>query len=182
MALSYRSIVYDDRRFTAANRGRSGNPGDGYAPGRGRRAPLRGGRAHHLAPWQDPVPRVGCAWRARKLQGWPPPPLQPSEPPALHQHAARRLGRDLKTSVVERIGVADVLQAAGRAQPDRRGFIHCPNPLHLDVHPSARVQSSGRGVRCHSCGWRGGLLDVAVALGLAPDRASAARRLEGRRR
>ena len=87
-----------------------------------------------------------------------------------------------RASVVERVTVEDILRLRGLPRPDRDGFIRCPNPLHLDTHPSARVQSSGSGVRCHACGWRGGLLDVAVALGLAPDRASAARKLEGLRR
>ncbi|MHB1549590.1 MAG: hypothetical protein ACYCX6_00115 [Vulcanimicrobiaceae bacterium] len=87
-----------------------------------------------------------------------------------------------RASVVERMTVEDILRLRGLPQPNRGGFIHCSNPLHRDVHPSARVQSSGRGVRRHGCGWRGGLLDVAVALGLAPDRASATRKLEGRRR
>lgn len=83
-----------------------------------------------------------------------------------------------KDSIVDRIEVVDVLRAAGRPEPNRRGLMRCPSPTHVDNHASARVQPSGRGVRCHACGWRGGVLDVAVALGIGYDRASAARELE----
>jgi len=84
------------------------------------------------------------------------------------------------TPIVDRLTVADVLRLVGQDQPDRRGLIRCPSPHHRDDHPSARVQPSGRGVRCHACGWRGGVLDVAVAVGLGRDRKSAARALEAR--
>lgn len=84
----------------------------------------------------------------------------------------------MRASVVDRVGIADVLRLAGKAAPNARGFFCCPS--HDDQHPSARVQPSGRGARCHACGWRGGILDVAVAVGIGVDRASAARELERR--
>jgi len=85
-------------------------------------------------------------------------------------------------SVLDQLGITDVLRVAGRPEPDRRGMIRCPSPAHRDEHPSARVQPSGRGVRCHACGWRGGVLDVAIALGIGHDRQSTARILGDRLR
>lgn len=84
----------------------------------------------------------------------------------------------MKKSVVDTLTIGDLLRLAGRPQPDRRGLIACPSPQHWDQHPSAHVQPSGRGVRCFGCGWHGGILDVAIALGLGRDRAGAARALE----
>jgi len=86
--------------------------------------------------------------------------------------------RERNRSIVERATISDVLRLAGRPQPDRRGRICCP--VHDDDHPSLKVQPSGRGVRCHACGWRGGVLDFAVALGLGRDRAGAALEVERR--
>jgi DNA primase len=70
--------------------------------------------------------------------------------------------------------VVDVLQLA-HAEPPRsvRDPIRCPLPDHFDASPSFSIQASGRGFRCHGCGARGGVLDLAAALGLARDRAAA---------
>ncbi|MGH7746029.1 MAG: CHC2 zinc finger domain-containing protein [Candidatus Dormibacteria bacterium] len=80
-------------------------------------------------------------------------------------------------SVVSRVTVADVLRLVGVVVPaDPRRLVQCP--LHDDRTPSMRVFP--RGYVCYGCSQRGGLLDLVVALGLADDRASAARYLEER--
>lgn len=70
--------------------------------------------------------------------------------------------------------VFDVLQLAS-VEPPRsvRDAIRCPLPDHFDASPSFVIQASGRGFKCHGCGARGGVLDLAAALGLAGDRAAA---------
>jgi len=80
------------------------------------------------------------------------------------------------TSVVGHATIADVLRLAGQSTPNARGYFSCP--VHDDRHPSARVQASGRGWRCHACGAKGGVLDLVVALGRARDRAHAAQWIE----
>jgi DNA primase len=70
--------------------------------------------------------------------------------------------------------VFDVLQLASVEPPrSARDAIRCPLPDHFDGTPSFSIQASGRGFRCHGCGARGGVLDLAAALGLAGDRAAA---------
>ena len=81
-----------------------------------------------------------------------------------------------RESIVERVTVADVLRLAGLPAPTARGVMRCPS--HDDEHPSARVQPSGRGWRCHACGAHGGVLDLVVALGRAHDRRHAAKWIE----
>jgi hypothetical protein len=82
------------------------------------------------------------------------------------------LGRAMTAtlSVVDRVTIADVLRLGGFEQPDRHGFLICP--LHAERSGSFHVLGDGTGYRCF------GLLDLAVALGIAADRASAARWLE----
>lgn len=83
-------------------------------------------------------------------------------------------------SVLDRVAIADVLRLAG-VVTERRGrrmwfscSVHRP-----DRHPSAVIVGDREsGWRCHACGAHGGILHLAVALGLAPDRASAARLLD----
>lgn len=77
-------------------------------------------------------------------------------------------------SVVERANIADVLRLGGFEQPNRHGFLRCP--LHADDSPSFHLV--GRGYKCFGCGAKGGVLDLVIALGIACDRASAARWLE----
>jgi hypothetical protein len=79
-------------------------------------------------------------------------------------------------SVVDRVTIADVLRLGGFEQPDRHGFLICP--LHAERSGSFHVLGDGTGYRCFGCGAKGGVLDLAVALGIAADRASAARWLE----
>lgn len=85
----------------------------------------------------------------------------------------------MSVSVVDRLGVADVLLAAGREAPNPRGWFICPS--HADARPSAHVVG-GRGWRCFGCGAKGGVLDLAVALRIGRDRREAAAALERRRR
>jgi hypothetical protein len=80
-------------------------------------------------------------------------------------------------SVVGRVRIDDILRLAC-AQKNSRGFFLCP--IHSDTHPSGHVDSSGTWWRCFACGAKGGILDLAIALGLANDRASAAAYLERR--
>lgn len=80
-------------------------------------------------------------------------------------------------SVVDRVSVADVLRSAGFEEPNRRGFVSCP--LHAERSASFHVVGDGRGWRCFGCGAKGGVLDLCIALGIAADRATAARWLEG---
>ena len=82
-------------------------------------------------------------------------------------------------SVVERITTADVLRLA-KVQTVVRGgraWFRCGS--HADDNPSAVVVGAS-GWKCHACGAKGGILDLVVALGLAPNRAAAARLLEER--
>lgn len=79
-------------------------------------------------------------------------------------------------SVVECVTVSDVLFRAGFEAPNQRGFLPCP--LHSERSPSFHIVGDGRGWRCFGCGRKGGVLDLCVALGIAADRASAARWLE----
>lgn len=86
----------------------------------------------------------------------------------------------MNSSVIATATIDDVARAAGWPQPDRRGWFRCP--LHDDTRPSAHVvpASKGRGWRCFGCGAKGGVLDLAVAIGIGCDRASAARELQRR--
>ena len=81
-------------------------------------------------------------------------------------------------SIVEHISIADVLRIAGVAFKQRGPFARFLCPCHDDTRPSAF--GGQYGWRCFACGARGGLLDLAVALGLAPNRAGAARYLEAK--
>ena len=81
------------------------------------------------------------------------------------------------TSIVDRVTVHDVLNSAGYEPPNRNGFVSCP--LHAERSASFHVVGDGSGWRCFGCGARGGVLDLVVALGVARDRAGAARWLEG---
>ena len=83
----------------------------------------------------------------------------------------------MTATIVDRVTVGDVLRLGGFEQPNRHGFLLCP--LHAERSPSFHVVGDGKGYRCHGCGARGGILDLAVALGIAHDRAAAARWLEG---
>jgi hypothetical protein len=71
-----------------------------------------------------------------------------------------------------------VLRIARRPAADKSGMFRCPAPAHDDSRPSARVQPSRKGWVCHACGARGGVLDLAVMLGVGSDRAAAACALE----
>lgn len=82
-----------------------------------------------------------------------------------------------QTSVVDRSTIADVLRLAGVATVQRGERVWFRCAVHDDTHPSA-VVVGGRGRRCHVCGAKGGILDLAVAFGLATNRAKAARLLE----
>lgn len=79
-------------------------------------------------------------------------------------------------SVIERATVVDVLRLGGFGEPDRHGFLVCP--LHSERSGSFHVIGNGKGFRCFGCGAKGGVLDLAVALGVVADRAAAARWLE----
>ena|GEM_PF-2017774 len=96
--------------------------------------------------------------------------------------ASRRLSRKARMSgsIVDRIDIPTVLRIAGRAVPNERGWFRCPR--HPDANPSAHVvpSSNGRAWCCFGCDARGGILDLAVAIGIAADRAGAARTLESR--
>lgn len=80
----------------------------------------------------------------------------------------------MAASVVNRVSIDDVLRLGGFERPNRHGFLRCP--LHAEDTASFHVV--GRGFRCFGCGARGGTLDLAIALGIARDRAAAARWLE----
>jgi hypothetical protein len=87
-------------------------------------------------------------------------------------HSTRR---GTTTPIAERVTADEVARLAGRT-PNRGGYILCP--IHADNSPSLHLLE--RGYFCFGCGAKGGLLDLAVALGAARDRASAARWLEER--
>jgi hypothetical protein len=82
------------------------------------------------------------------------------------------------SSIVERTTARDVLRLAGFAEPNRSGMMRCP----VHAERSASFHLLDKGFCCFGCGARGGLLDLVVVLGLARDRASAARWLEERSR
>ena len=72
--------------------------------------------------------------------------------------------------------IADVLRLAHIEPPsNERKPIICP--LHAERTPSFRVQQSGRGYRCHGCNAHGGIIELAVALGLGKDKGTAVDRL-----
>lgn len=79
-------------------------------------------------------------------------------------------------SIIDRVAITDVLRHGGFEQPDRHGFLSCP--LHAERSASFHIVGEGRGFRCFGCGAKGGVLDLVVALGIAADRAAAARWLE----
>jgi DNA primase len=83
----------------------------------------------------------------------------------------------MKPSILSRVCVLDVLQNANVPTEPRAGRVWFCCPVHADRHPSAVVVGEA-GWRCHACGAHGGILDLVVALGLAQDRAAAARYLE----
>jgi len=82
----------------------------------------------------------------------------------------------MMTSVLGRASIIDVLALAGFEAPNRHGFVSCP--LHSETTASFHIVADGRGWKCFGCGAKGGVLDLVVALGVAPDRASAASWLE----
>lgn len=66
--------------------------------------------------------------------------------------------------------IADVLRLANVEPPRReRGAICCP--LHAEHTPSFQIQASGRGYRCFGCDAHGGIIELAVALQIAPNKA-----------
>ena len=72
--------------------------------------------------------------------------------------------------------IADVLRLANVAPPScERKAICCP--LHDENSPSFQIQASGRGFRCFGCNAHGGIIELAVALQIAPDKARAVDRL-----
>jgi hypothetical protein len=82
-----------------------------------------------------------------------------------------------RASVVDLATTLAVLRAAGIEPPkDMRRLMRCL--FHDDSVPSLRIFE--RGFVCFGCGRRGGVLDFTVELGLASNRAEAARLLEGR--
>jgi len=88
---------------------------------------------------------------------------------------------DRLDEILRRASVIDVLRLAGREPQTRPGaLIACPLPGHGDGTPSFSVKRSGAGWRCFGCGRAGGVLDLAVGLELAPDRAAALELLAAR--
>ena len=81
--------------------------------------------------------------------------------------------RNQGSAIIERTSAQEIARLAG-IQPNRQGFIRCP--IHADDSPSFHLLE--RGFYCFGCGAKGGLLDLAIALGVACDRAAAARWLE----
>lgn len=83
-------------------------------------------------------------------------------------------------SIVDRVEIADVLRFSGRLEPNARGWFLAP--CHLDKTPSGHIvpNTDKRRWYCFPCGRGGGILDLAVLVGLGHDRASAARILEER--
>lgn len=79
--------------------------------------------------------------------------------------------------ILSRATVADVLRVAGVSVPDNlKKPILCP--LHAESRPSFHIQKSGKGYKCFGCG-EGGVIKLAVALKLAPDKKSAVDLLAG---
>lgn len=69
--------------------------------------------------------------------------------------------------VLEVATIIDILSFAGLTPPKGRNNIRCPLPDHADGTPSFSVLPSNKGWKCHGCGRRGGVLQLAVLLGLA---------------
>jgi hypothetical protein len=92
----------------------------------------------------------------------------------------------MRTSVAERLTIARVYELAAPGQPLRRygrnALVRCPVRDHPDRHPSCLLDETRNRWKCLGCGGRGGMLDLVVAAGHAPDPASAARWLEERTR
>ena len=54
-----------------------------------------------------------------------------------------------------------MVQIAG-LEPDRAGFVHCPNPAHPDRNPSCSVRGKRPELwKCHACGAAGSIYDLA---------------------
>ena len=68
--------------------------------------------------------------------------------------------------------IDDVLRLAGHEVPDNEKKPLCC-PLHAECSPSFFRQRSGKGYRCQGCAAHGGVLDLAVALELAPTKPKA---------
>ncbi len=85
-----------------------------------------------------------------------------------------------ESTVFGRKTINDVLRYAQRAPLNDRDFFTCPNPEHEDRNPSCHVDpaSNGRGAKCFSCGWTGGVAKVVITLGFAENAADAANWLE----
>jgi hypothetical protein len=79
-------------------------------------------------------------------------------------------------SIIDRVTTLDVLRLVAIVTPVRRSLMHCPLGTHPDRTPS--FHAFRRGFYCFGCGAKGGILDLAVALGLALDRRHAAYVLE----
>jgi CHC2 zinc finger len=84
-----------------------------------------------------------------------------------------------RTSIVDRATISDVLRLVGVATVRRGKRVWFQCAVHDDARPSAVVVGE-RGWRCFACGAKGGVLDLALAFGLARTRADAARFLEAR--
>jgi hypothetical protein len=68
--------------------------------------------------------------------------------------------------------IDDVLRLAGHEVPDDENKpLYCP--LHAERSPSFFRQRSGMGYRCQGCAAHGGVLDLVVALELAPTKSKA---------
>ena len=81
----------------------------------------------------------------------------------------------MRPSVLTTATTTAVLSAAGYPAPTSCSkLVHCY--FHADRTPSLRLFD--RGFRCFGCGAHGGVSDLVVALGLARNRAEAARWLE----
>jgi hypothetical protein len=79
--------------------------------------------------------------------------------------------------------IADVLDFAGIAPPvNERKNIRCPLPEHADSEPSFSIQKSGQGWKCFGCGRSGGVVDLVLALKLAPSKKDAVDLLAARYR
>ncbi len=84
-----------------------------------------------------------------------------------------------RDSIFRRATCVDVLRFHGITPPSKPGaFFTCPLPGHNDRSPSFHLTRDRRAFSCFGCGARGGISDLLIALGTAPDRVSAARWLE----
>lgn len=79
-------------------------------------------------------------------------------------------------SVVDRVTLDDVVRLGFFEPLRRKGASLCP--LHAERTPSFHVSRDRRLFHCFGCGRSGGVLDLVVALGVAPTRVVAARWLE----